>query len=133
MALIDEVLKKDIALITDMQRAPDGDLQSITGLRNIKEALYRRLVATPGTLAHRPEYGVGVKQFLNSVNSLNNQRAFALKVKEQFEQDPRVDSVVGLRFEQDDVVPGKFTIFIKVKIAGFDEAALAFQVFGGTV
>jgi len=133
MALIDDILLKDIALINDMQRAPDGDLQSITGLRNIKQALYRRLLATPGTLVHRPDYGVGVKNYLNSVNSLNNQRSLALRVKEQFERDPRVKEVVGLRFEQDEVIPGKFTIFVKVRVAGFDEAELGFGVFGGTV
>ncbi len=133
MATAEEIYLKDIALITDMQRAPDGDLQSITGLRNLKEALYRRLVATPGTLIHRPDYGVGIKDYLNSVNSLNNQRSLALRVKEQFERDPRVEEVVSLRFEQDSVVPGKFTIFTKVKAVGLGEAELDFAVFGGTV
>ncbi len=54
-------------------------------------------------------------------------------MKEQFERDPRIDEVIGLRFSQDEFEPAKFTIFVKVKVAGFDEAELEFQPFGGTV
>lgn len=133
MALIDEILLKDIALIKDMQRAPDGDLQSITGLRNIRQALFRRLLVTPGTLVHRPDYGVGIKNFLNAPNSLDQQRKLALRVKEQFERDPRVDEVVSLSFDVDDIDPSKFTINVRVRVRGYDEAALSFGTFGGTV
>jgi len=133
VATIDEVLKTDIALIGDMQKAPDGDYQTISGLNNIRQALFRRLLASQGSLVHRPDYGVGIKDFLNAPSSLSNQRALALRVQEQFEQDSRVEEVVGLRFDQDDDVPEKFTIFVKVRVAGFGEPELSFQPFGGIV
>lgn len=129
MADITESLLTDIAHKNDVIRAANGDLDTIKGLANIKEALFRRLMTTPGALAHRPEYGVGIKDYQNAPNSLANQRSLALRVKDQFERDPRVKEVLGLRFDTNDKEPDKTTIIVRVTIAGFEEVELDFQGF----
>lgn len=127
MANIEEHLLTDIAHDKDLKRAADGDLDKISGLANLKSALLRRLVTTPGALAHRPNYGVGIKDFQNAPNSLDNQRSLALRVKEQFEQDFRVKEVTGLRFDTEDDDPSKTVVVVKVKVAGYEEVELGFQ------
>ena len=112
-------------------RAANGDLDVIDGVANLKEALTRRLLTTPGSLVHRPTYGVGIKDYHNAVGDLENQRTLALRVKEQFEQDDRVDSVEGLRFDILDERPNELRIFIKVNIRGFREVEFDFVPFGG--
>jgi hypothetical protein len=130
MASILEVLKQDIAHKSDYLLAPNGDLDLISGLANIKEALFRRLITTPGSLAHRPTYGVGIKSFQNSLNSLENQRTLAARIKEQFELDSRVEAVSGVRVDYGDNTPEKLTIIVRVKIKGYDELEADFIPFG---
>jgi len=112
------------------KRAADGDLDQVSGLENIKNSLLRRLQVTPGSLVHRPNYGVGIKDFLNGVNSIDNQRTLALRVKEQFEQDFRVVEVLGLRVSSEDTRPEKVVIFIRVKLVGYGDQDLQFIPFG---
>lgn len=131
MALIEEKLLKDIAHKKDLLRAPDGDLDTIQGLANVKEALFRRLITTPGALLHRPDYGVGIKDFQNAVNKIDTQRALALRIKEQFERDTRIDSLEGVRFDTNDDRPERTLIFIRVKVKGFQEVTFPFVPFGG--
>ena len=130
MALVDEALLTDIAHRKDLLLAPKGDVQTISGFENYRQALLRRLITTPETLVHRPTYGVGIKDFQNAPSSIANQRKLALRIKEQFEQDPRTLSVEGFKFDVDDNTPEKITIFVKVTAIGFGEVELPFQPFG---
>jgi phage baseplate assembly protein W len=130
MALVDEALLRDIAHNKDLLVAANGDLQTVFGPENVRQALLRRLITTPGALAHRPDYGVGIKDFQNAPASLDNQRDLALRVKEQFERDFRVSSVTGLRFQVDDEQPEKTTIFVKYNIIGVGEVEQPFVPFG---
>jgi phage baseplate assembly protein W len=130
MAQIDEILLTDIAHKSDFLKTATGDLDIISGLENVKDALFRRLVTTPGTLIHRPNYGVGIERFQNAPNTLGNQRLIANRIQEQFEQDPRVEAVTGVRVEVGDLTPEKTIITIRVKIRGYDELALTFIPFG---
>lgn len=131
MALIEERYLKDIAHKKDLVRANNGDLDTIEGTRNLQQALLRRLITTPGSLVHRPEYGVGIKDFQNAPNNLDNQRALALRIKDQFERDFRVESVEGMRFNADDDFPDNVKIFIRIRALGLGEVELPFTPFGG--
>ena len=130
MALIDEILLRDIAHKGDLQAAAHGDLQRISGLNNLKDALLRRLKTQKGTLVHRPDYGVSIKDFQNAPNTLANHQRMATRIKEQFEQDPRVASVVGVKIIVDKLRPEVITIFVRVIITGLKEIALDFKPFG---
>jgi len=132
---IEELYRRDLAHQTTqgLETTPDGDLATLTGLNNVRAALFRRLQVTPGSLVHRPDYGVGIKDFLNAVNSLDNRRALAIRITEQFTRDDRVDSVLGMDIRQDETVPGKVVLFVRVTLRGFGEETFRFVPFGETV
>lgn len=133
MATIEEQYLTDIAHKKDFLVAADGDLQTITGVENAKQALIRRLMTQQGSLVHRPDYGVGIKDFQNAVNSIENQRRLALRIQEQFLRDFRVEEFIGMRVTQSQTVPSQVTIFFKVKLRGFGEVEVDFKPFGETV
>lgn len=130
MATIEETLGRDFAFTTDLVRSPTGDLDTITGLPNIRQALLHRLMTVPGSLIHRPLYGVGVKQFQNAPSSLAVLRSLAIRIQEQFMQDPRVEKVEGVRVVRDDYSPELVYIIIRVKIVGYGETELKYTPFG---
>lgn len=133
MADIEETFLQDIAHKNDMAEAADGDLQAVAGLSNIKQALYNRLITYPGSLIHRPEYGVGIKDFQNAINNLANQRNLALRIEEQFKRDLRVQDVLNVRFSVDDNDPTRLNVYVKVVLAGLGEQDLQFVPFGDEV
>jgi phage baseplate assembly protein W len=72
MSGINDAMKTDIAFVGGYVRTQSGDLDRITGLANLKNALYHRLVTTPGTLVHRPEYGVGILNYQGAPSSITD-------------------------------------------------------------
>lgn len=130
MATIDEVLGTDLAHKADYVLSATGDLDTISGLENVKNALFHRLITSPGSLVHRPDYGVGIKDFQNSPNSIDTQRQLANRIQEQFEQDPRVQKVLGVSLNYGDSTPDQVEIMVRVQIAGYDEISAKFIPFG---
>lgn len=126
----EQTFLKDIAFNKDLLVTPSGDLDTITGLANLKEALFRRLVTTPGAIFHRPTYGVGIQRFQNAIGYLETKREIALLIQEQFEADPRVEKVTGVTINSDDESPERTEILVRVKPIGRDEATLDFVPFG---
>ena len=130
MASIDEFLKKDIAFKSDFVKSPTGDLDTIQGLDNLKEALMRCLLTTPGSIIHRPEYGVNIKAYQGALNSIENQRRLAITIKEQFEKDSRVEQVIGVSVDYKDKTPEMVTINVRVRVVGYGETGFGFIPFG---
>jgi hypothetical protein len=131
MANIEEVYKRDLAFVSDFVKTPTGDIDTVTGLRNYKDALFRRLITTPGSLAHRPLYGVGVKKYRNKLNTLANREKLARDIKQQFEQDPRTVEVVSVGFTSDDYKPETLRVHTTVESVGYGKLELQFSPFGG--
>lgn len=130
MANITEALKTDLAHAGDFVPTPAGDLGTVSGLANLKQALYHRLVTKPGSLAHRPTYGVGVNLYQNAPNSITIQQELALKIKAQFMQDPRVADVTSVAFDSDDTSPQLTKLSVTVKPVGYSEQEMLFAPFG---
>lgn len=116
MSKADDFYLIDLSFNGDLEAAPNGDLQTITGLNNLRQALFNRLVTVPGTLIHRPKYGVGAKLWQNKIATLGNQRELALRIRDQFQQDFRVDSVESVLFSQQ--ANGEFLVKYKVIAKG---------------
>lgn len=133
MATLLEVFKTDLAHKGDFLRSSTGDIDTISGLENLRNALFHRLVTTPGSLIHRPLYGCGVKDFQNAPNTLANQRKLAGRIGQQFPQDPRVEKVLSVSVTFNEVSPEKTVVAVRVKPQGYDEATLTFIPFGDTV
>ena len=130
MSELDEFLKRDVAFKSDFVITATGDLDLIEGLGNVKEALFRRLLTTKGSIIHRPEYGCSIKEYQNAINSIENQRSLARTIKEQFEEDVRVESVSGVSFNVDDNKPDMIKVNVKVSIKGYGETAFTFVTSG---
>lgn len=113
----------------DFESNVTGDLSRITGLENLKQALMHRLLTVQGTLAHRPDYGVGVKLWQNALTSLEKKRELATRIDEQFRRDPRVNSVSSVRFVVSDTEPDKFFIFVKYSAIGYNDLEDSFDPF----
>lgn len=130
MSQIDEFLKRDIAFKSDFIATASGDLEVISGLDNLKEALFRRLITTPGSVIHRNDYGCNLKAFQGSLNNLENRRRLAQTIKEQFETDTRVEQVTGVSFDVNDNKPDMIQVNVKVSVRGYGETGFSFVAFG---
>ena len=128
MSKADDFYLVDLRFDGDFVAAPNGDFQTIAGLNNLKQALFNRLVTVPGSLAHRPGYGVGAKLYQNAVASLDKQKQLAIRIKEQFEQDFRVEKVTGVSFTQQP--QGFFLVVYRVVARGIGEISGTFNPFG---
>jgi len=122
MTTINEALLKDIKHVKDyVIRDGTGDLDTIEGLDNMKQALLRRLITEKGAIIHRPDYGVGLKQFQNAPNRLDDRRQLALRINEQFLEDDRVQEVLGVQVNSEDLTPDQVTIVVRVLVVGYGE------------
>lgn len=122
MADVDQFFGIDIAFKDDFLANQTGDIDKITGLQNVKDSLVRRTITEPGTMIHRPEYGVGLKRFVNALNSLDNRRELANRIKYQWERDERVDEVISVSVDSEDDNPERVTIAVRVRLIGYGEA-----------
>lgn len=113
-----------------VKEAQNGDIQLITGIENLKQALFNRLVTVKGSLAHRPEYGVGVQLWQGSIGSIDKQRQLAIEIKKQFEKDPRVSKVTSVAIKADESEPSMFIVQYKVEAVGIGELVADVNPFG---
>ena len=134
MADLTEFMGKDIAFKGGgMSISPTGDVALVEGLENLKQALFNRMITVPGSLKHRPNYGVGVPLFLGAISSLSKQQELAGKIKEQCELDPRVEEITGVALDYTDEHPEQVKVIVRVKPVGYEESAMTFQGFGEAV
>lgn len=130
MSELDEFIGTDVGFKSDFIQTATGDLDVITGLDNLKESIYRRIITTQGSVIHRPEYGCSIKKWIGSLNSIDNQRSLAIKVKEQLEQDPRIELVTGVSFKIDDNNPDRVELKCRIVVVGYGETTMNFVPFG---
>lgn len=134
MAELTEFMGRDIAFKGGgMSVSPTGDIALVEGLENLKQAIFNRMITVPGALKHRPDYGVGVPLYLGAISSLSKQQELAARIKEQCELDPRVDEITGVALDYTDEHPEQVKIIVRVKPTGYEETAMTFQGFGGSV
>jgi phage baseplate assembly protein W len=126
---ITEAFKTDIAHVGDFLTTPGGDLGLISGLSNYKRALFHRLITQPGSLVHRPLYGVGIRSYQNAPSSFAIQQRLATIIQEQFEQDPRTEKVTSVQVVGDDKDAQKTYIRVFVKPIGYSEQEMIFTPF----
>lgn len=124
MATAEELFGIDIVFTNDFEVSASGDLQTIFGQQNVTARLIRRTITEPGTLVHRPTFGVGLKRFLNGLNSLDNQRELANRIKVQWEQDESVNEVLGVSVVVEDDKPELSIISVRAFLVGVGETTL---------
>lgn len=128
MSKLEDNLLIDLKHSADFDKDARGDIIEVSGRENLYQALFHRLMTTQGSLAHQPEYGVGIKSWQNQLGSLDNQRRLALKIKEQFELDDRVEEVSGVSVKQSADNPGSFTVLVSCTAVGYNESTEEFNI-----
>jgi phage baseplate assembly protein W len=131
MANIQEFLGTDLRHEQDFVKTESGgDLQTISGLDNLKAAVIRRIMTLPGEVIHRPNYGAGLTSFQNAPNTQDTRRAIAAKIEEQLLRDPRIEGVESISFSNTDSRPELVTIAVHVLAKGYGELPIEFRPFG---
>jgi hypothetical protein len=125
-----ELFGTDIAFQGDFGVTSTGDLDRIAGLANYREAVMRRILTSPGAIIHRPKYGVGLKNYVNGINSLSRQQNLALKIQEQLLDDPRTEKFLGLRVDSSDASMGLVKITVRVQPVGYSEISVSVSTGG---
>jgi phage baseplate assembly protein W len=133
MSTVDDSFLIDIEFTSGMKASPSGDIQLIKGQDNLKQALFNCLITIPGSLAHRPSYGVGVKRWQNDIGSISRQQALAVEIKRQFEKDDRVEKVTSVQILLDPIRNGLFTVRYKVKAVAVGELEDTVNPFGDII
>lgn len=133
MSSATEALLTDMAFDRDKKVASHGDVDVVSGAANVNQRLLHRLMTVPGTLLHRPNFGVGIQNYQNAPLTLGVKRQLALRIRDQFLLDPGVDQVSSIAMDGDDIVSSQLIITVKCKIKGLGEATLSFLPFEGQV
>lgn len=87
----------DVKLQDDYVKAATGDLQFIDGLQNLKEAIYRRILTTPGEVIHRPNYGVGLRRYLNKPCTNSNQQELSNAIRLNIMNEQRIERINSIQ------------------------------------
>lgn len=113
----------DIYFRNDFEVTAAGDYLTISGLANLREAIYRRLLTRPGEYKFVPGYGVGLPLYLKRKADSTTIDEIRTAVTEQLLHERRIDSVERVAIEFSD---GKLNIGLIIKAAG---RALRFKPF----
>lgn len=131
MADITAFLGTDLRHEKDFKKTTSGgDLQTISGLDNMKAAILRRIMTLPGEVIHRPEYGAGLPIYRNAPNTPDTRRQVAAAIEEQLRRDSRIEDVSAVSFSNTDTDPELVTLAVQVRVRGYGELEVEFKPFG---
>jgi len=114
-----------------VKASPSGDLELISGIANLKQRLFARLMTAKGSLCHRPNFGVGIATYQGEISSIDTKRKIASDIKEQFELDPQVEKVTSVLIEKNQENDSQFEITYKVDAIGLGEVVSTVDPFQG--
>lgn len=86
-------LGTDVQILGDYEKTAVGSVKHITGLDNLREAIYRRVITVPGEVIHRPQYGVGIRKFLNKPCTEANQAELTNLIKLNIRNEERIEKI----------------------------------------
>jgi phage baseplate assembly protein W len=133
MATIEDALLTDIAFTDDLQLTASGDIDIHSGLVNLREALFRRIMTVPGSVLHQPDYGVGLPEFKNAPLTIGVKRQLAKRLNDQLPRDPRVKKLKSVSISGDTTNPETVTISFAVDIIGIDDVSFTYTPFAQVV
>lgn len=89
----------DVKLSRGRLVVADGNIDLVSGVDNLDQALGHVVVTEPGELIFHPRYGCGIRQFLGASNSRANALVSGALVKQALAADPRVSRVASATVE----------------------------------
>lgn len=113
----------DIYFRNDYQITAKGDFLLVSGLTNLREAIYRRLITKPGEYKFVPDYGVGITAYVKRRSNAATIDELRTAITEQLLRERRIESVEQLNIEFDEYT---VNVGIVIRAAG---RALRFRPF----
>ncbi len=83
----------------DFALTPHGDLATVEGIDNLKQALIRRILTEKGSLPKHPEYGSQLRTAIGNAIATQVPQFISLEVIRTLKNDPRVLEVRNVRTE----------------------------------
>lgn len=129
--ILDEALSQlfgqDLLHDNDLHLDAASDYLVLDGKAALKQALYHRLLVSPGEFALRPEYGAGLSRLVKRRMSRSELDGIEQRVVEQLSRDDRIDRVVEVKAESFTIgdKPG-LKVYVKILVAG-EEVRLPFS------
>lgn len=127
-----ELWGEEILFDTDMQLAPNGDYQLVTGWPALRQAIRIRLITNPGELPWSPTFGVGINSYLGALSTDSAKAELRGRIRDQLLQDPRLDAVSDVGVEEQTVNNVRvLVVSVRVTAAGTSQPLGSFT-FGGS-
>lgn len=97
-----DALGVDIALTSHGQKtvAADGDVQTVSGIANLKQAIKFRINTVPGELGMHPGYGCMIQFYLGTAQSAAWADLVQSLIHDCLLQDPRINTVDSITYVQ---------------------------------
>lgn len=109
------LLGKDIFFNGDYDVTPAGDYVLLEGIEAVRQAIYRRLMTRPGEYKLRPEYGVGVMDFVKRRRLASTTDELRQRIVDQLSLDSRIEEVVGIGVE---TITDGLKVKVVIRLAG---------------
>lgn len=89
----DKTIGRDKFFNGDKRVTSAGDYQTIEGIANLRQAVFRRLITRRGEFRFRPTYGVGARDYVKRAMTTSNIDELKHRIRENMLQDPRIEGV----------------------------------------
>jgi phage baseplate assembly protein W len=122
-ATLDEALSQlfgqDLMYDNDLHLDSAGDYLLLDGKAALKQALYHRLMVSPGEYALRPEYGAGLARLVKRRMSRSELDGIEQRIVEQLSRDDRIERVIEVKAESYSIgdKPG-LKVYVKILVVG---------------
>ena len=83
----------------DLKVAPSGDWLTVTGREALRQSVIRRLLTSPGEWRTKPDYGVGLRDFVKTKNTSTAREYLKTRIRSQLLKDTRIQEVRDVRFD----------------------------------
>lgn len=113
---------KDLFFSDDTQLNAAGDYLTVDEKEALRQAIYRRLITSPGEFAVRPGYGVGLGAYVKKRLTPALLDELRQKILDQLRQDDRIDKVIEVVTESY-TVSGQtgIKVYVKVRALGQEQ------------
>lgn len=95
-----------------------GDFMLTEGVEGIRQVIARSLITSPGELFWRPNYGIGVEEFLNAPMSAATVSEIKSRIRHSLEDQDDVEEILAVDVSMYD--DGRIEIDLTVRLAGMD-------------
>lgn len=99
------VLGTDILFTDDFQVTKGGDYMTVDGIANLRAAVLRRLMTTPGSFRFRPDYGAGLPTYVRKRLTKATKDQLIQTIKRELAKERRITKVLEVTLTQSETQP----------------------------